>query len=257
MPGLVRMILNIVIPMAGRGSRFQEAGYTLPKPLIEVHGKAMIELVVHNLRPKRPHRFIFLCLKEHLEGYRIDQKLKKLAPGCRIVTVASITQGAACTVLLAKDLIGSDQPLMLANSDQWVDFSIEDYLQTFDASSWDGAILTMTATNPKWSFVRLNERGEITEVVEKQAVSDEATVGVYNYRRGKDFVRGAEGMIRKNLRVNNEFYVAPAFNELLREGKRIGYVNIGSDTEGMYGLGTPQDLERFLGLPIARKAVSF
>lgn len=251
------MSLNIVIPMAGCGSRFQEAGYTLPKPLIEIYGKAMIEVVVQNLRPKRPHRFIFLCLKEHLEHYRIDQKLKKMSPGCRVVTVETITQGAACTVLLAKDLIDNDQPLMLANSDQWVDFSIEDYLQIFDASSWDGLILTMTATNPKWSFVRLDERKEITEVVEKQAVSNEATVGVYNYRHGKDFVRSAESMIRKNLRVNNEFYVAPAFNEMLGEGKRIGYVNIGSDTEGMYGLGTPQDLERFLGLPIARKSVSF
>lgn len=253
------MTLNIVIPMAGRGSRFQEAGYTLPKPLIEIHGKAMIEVVVHNLHPRRPHRFIFLCLKEHLERYRIDEKLKKMAPGCRVVTVETITQGAACTVLLAKDFIDNDQPLMLANSDQWVDFSVDDYLQAFDASprDRDGLILTMTATNPKWSFVRLDERGEITEVVEKQAVSNEATVGVYNYRRGKDFVRSAESMIRKNLRVNNEFYVAPAFNEMLREGKSIGYVNIGSDTEGMYGLGTPQDLERFLGLPIARKAASF
>lgn len=251
------MTLNIVIPMAGRGSRFQEAGYTLPKPLIEIHGKAMIEVVVHNLRPRRPHRFIFLCLKEHLERYRIDEKLKKMVPGCRVVTVETITQGAACTVLLAKDFIDNDQPLMLANSDQWVDFSVDDYLQTFDASSLDGLILTMTATNPKWSFVRLDERREITEVVEKQAVSNEATVGVYNYRRGKDFIRSAESMIRKNLRVNNEFYVAPAFNEMLRDGKRVGYVNIGSDTEGMYGLGTPQDLERFLGLPVARKAASF
>lgn len=251
------MPLNIVIPMAGRGSRFQEAGYTLPKPLIEIHGKAMIEVVVHNLRPRRPHRFIFLCLKEHLERYRIDKKLKKMAPGCRVVTVETITQGAACTVLLAKDFIDNDQPLMLANSDQWVDSSVDDYLQTFDASSRDGLILTMTATNPKWSFVRLDEHREITEVVEKQAVSNEATVGVYNYRRGKDFVRSAESMIRKNLRVNNEFYVAPAFNEMLREGKRVGYLNIGSDTEGMYGLGTPQDLERFLGLPVARKAASF
>lgn len=251
------MRLNIVIPMAGRGSRFQEAGYILPKPLIEIDGKAMVEVVIQNLRPQRPHQFIFLCLKEHLGDYRIDQKLKEVAPGCRIVTVESITQGAACTVLLAKDLIDNDQPLMLANSDQWVDFSVDDYLQTFDETPWDGLILTMTATNPKWSFLRLNECSEITEVVEKHAVSNEATVGIYNYRRGKDFVRSAASMIRKNLRVNNEFYVAPAFNEMLREGKKIGYVNIGSDTEGMYGLGTPQDLERFLGLPVARKAVSF
>lgn len=250
-------MLNIVIPMAGRGHRFREAGYTLPKPLIEIHGKPMIQIVINNLRPQQDHQFIFLCLKEHVEQYQIDRRLKVWAPNAKIVLVDRVTEGAACTVLLAKNYINNDQPLMLSNSDQWVDYSINDYLKKFDDSALNGFIMTMTARDPKWSYVQLNDRREAVGVVEKRVVSNEATVGIYNYRRGKDFVAAAEEMIQKNLRVNNEFYVAPAFNQMLAKGQRIGYCNIGSVLKGMYGLGTPEDLDQFLKLPIAKKATGF
>jgi NDP-sugar pyrophosphorylase family protein len=239
-------MLNIVIPMAGRGSRFADAGYTSPKPLIPVHGKPMIEVVIDNLRPRCDHRFIFLCLREHLEKYEIDQYLKQSAINCEIITVDEVTEGAACTVLLAKNLINSDQPLMIANCDQWVAIDINDYLDAMDSRQVDGLIMTMTANDPKWSFVRLNEFGYVGEVVEKKVVSHEATVGIYNYRKGADFVVAAEIMITKNLRVNNEFYVAPAYNEMIELGKKVDFYNIGEDGKGMYGLGTPEDLNIFL-----------
>jgi dTDP-glucose pyrophosphorylase len=251
-------VLNIVIPMAGRGSRFQKEGYTLPKPLIPVLGKPMIQVVINNLRPKVAHRFIFICLQEHLEKYQVAEKLKAWAgAGTEIVTVDQVTEGAACTVLLAKEFINNDEPLMIANSDQWVDTDINDYLETMNRENADGLIMTMWANDPKWSFVRFNEKHEIIEVVEKEVVSNEATVGIYNYKHGKDFVRAAEQMIAENFRVNGEFYVAPAYNELIKEGKKIIIYNIGKEADGMYGLGIPADLKLFESLPIAKKAVAF
>lgn len=250
-------MLNIVIPMAGRGSRFAKEGYALPKPLITVHGKPMIELVINNLRPKRDHRFVFLCLKEHLDTYSIDKKLKDWAPGCEVVVVDTVTEGAACTVLLAKDLINDDNSLMIANSDQWIDLDINEYLQFMGDKKSDGLIMTMWADDPKWSFVRLDGQGLVMEVVEKEVVSNEATVGIYNYNRGKEFVEAAESMIAKNLRVNNEFYVAPVYNEMIQKGKRILIYSVGKENNGMYGLGIPSDLHRFESQTVSRKAVNF
>jgi dTDP-glucose pyrophosphorylase len=249
-------MLNIVLPIAGRGSRFVAAGYDLPKPLIPVHGVPMIELVVQNVRPSVPHRFIFLALEEHLQHLGLRTTLERSAPGCRIVPVGQVTDGAACTVLLARDLIDSDDPLMLANSDQWVNVSIDDYLASMDEPHADGLIMTMEARDPKWSFVGLDAAGWVTQVVEKQVISDEATVGIYNFRRGGDFVWGADQMIAKNLRVNGEFYVAPVYNELLARGARIAIHNVGRDGAGMHGLGTPADLDSFLTSPMSRRAIA-
>lgn len=250
-------MLNIVVPMAGRGSRFADAGYTLPKPLIPVQGRPMTEVVINNLRPSEAHRFIFLCLKEHIERYGIDQRLREWSPGCEVLTVDQVTQGAACTVLLARELIDNDQPLMIANCDQWVDVRMDDYLAAMENNGTDGLIMTMWADHPKWSYVRFDEKGKVCEVVEKQVVSNEATVGIYNYRRGADFVAAADSMIAKDLRVNGEFYVAPAYNEMIALGKKIGIFNIGAELDGMYGLGIPTDLTTFESLPVAGKAVAF
>ena len=246
-------MLNIVIPMAGRGSRFQKEGFELPKPLIPVKGRPMIELVINNLRPKQEHRFIFLCLQEHIDRYQINTQLEKWAPGCLLVTVDTVTEGAACTVLLAKQIINTDDPLMIANSDQWVDIDINSYLACMENSELDGLIMTMWADDPKWSFIRFDDLGNICEVIEKEVVSHEATVGIYNFKHGKYFVRAAENMIAKNLRVNNEFYVAPAYNEMICLGSRIGYFNIGKEAAGMYGLGIPEDLTLFESLAVSGK----
>lgn len=254
------MTLNIVVPMAGRGSRFAEAGFALPKPLILVHGRApMIRVVIENLRPRGPHRFIFLCLHEHIERFGLDERLREWAPGCRIVPVDRVTEGAACTVLLAREHINNNDSLMIANADQWVDADINEYLSVLDTSGVDGLIMTMWADHPKWSYVRLDPENPsvITEVVEKRVVSHEATVGVYNFRHGRDFVHAAERMIVKNLRVNGEFYVAPAYNEMIADGKKLAYHNVGREYDGMYGMGIPSDLATFERCAASRKAVSF
>lgn len=245
-------MINIVVPMAGHGSRFANAGYADPKPLIPVGGRPMIELVIDNLRPSQPHRFIFVCQRAHLERFGLGARLEAMAPGCAIVPVSQVTQGAACTVLLTRELIDNATPLMIANCDQYIDIRIDDYLARMAADRLDGLIMTMSADHPKWSYVRLDAGGAIVEVVEKQVVSNEATVGIYNYARGSDFVAAADAMIGADLRVNGEFYVAPAYNAMLAGGSRLGFYNIGADRAGMYGLGVPEDLDYFLAHPLGR-----
>lgn len=242
-------VLNILVPMAGHGSRFAKAGYTLPKPLLPVHGTPMIEVVINNLRPQRAHRFIFVCQRAHLEQYSLASVLKAAGPDTQIIAIDGVTEGAACTTLLARAHIDSAAPLMIANCDQYIAADIDDYLGAMDDSGCDGYIMTMTAHDPKWSFIRKNAAGEVAEVVEKRVVSDEATVGIYNFRRGADYVRAAQRMIDANDRTNGEFYVAPAYTWMVRDGARVGYLNIGLDSDTMFGLGVPDDLSHFNALP--------
>ena len=215
-------MLNIVIPMAGRGSRFADAGYKVPKPLIDVNGKPMIEVVTDNIRPTCDHRFIYICQAEHLVKYDLEKELKRMVGDPVIITI---------------------DHMMIANSDQYVDTVIDEYLEHLYDN--DGLIMTMPANHPKWSYIKYDDNGFVTEVREKEVISNEATVGIYNYKHGRDFVKYAHQMIDKNIRVNNEFYVAPVYNEMIADGKKIVYCNVG---QKMHGLGTPEDLNLFLSL---------
>jgi len=247
----VQPVLNIVIPMAGAGSRFASAGYADPKPLVRIHGVSMIRIVIDNLTPKEEHRFIFICRQAHLQAYDLRNQLERWAPGSAVIPIQDLTQGAACTVLRAKQLIDNNDALMIANSDQYVDVDINEYLRAMRASKLDGQIMTMKANDPKWSFIRMSDTGYVSTVVKKVVVSDEATTGIYNFSHGRDFVAAAESMIERELRVNGEFYVAPAYNLLIGAGAKVGYFNIGRQGSGMYGLGTPDDLNRFVALGIS------
>ena len=243
-------ILNIVVPMAGAGTRFSRAGFGLPKPLISVHGIPMIKVVIDNIKPSMMHRFIFICQKLHIEKYQIDKYLQQIEPSSIVVQVDGLTDGAACTVLLAKKYINNISPLMIANCDQFINFEINKYLDSLFDCNIDGLIMTMKSNDPKWSFVAI-ENSLVQEVAEKKVISDEATVGIYNFKRGSDFVSSAEKMIFEKNKVNNEYYVAPTYNYLISENKKIGYFNIGTAETGMFGLGIPEDLDFFLNHQIS------
>ena len=238
--------MNVLIPMAGAGSRFEKAGYTFPKPLIEVNGKPMIQVVVDNLNIDAHH--IFVVQKEHYEKYNLNYMLNLIAPGCDIVQVADITEGAACTTLLAKEFINNDQPLLFANSDQFLEWDSNEFMYSMMADEVDGGILTFTATHPKWSFAKLGEDGFVTEVAEKKPISNIATSGIYYWKKGSDYVKYAEQMIEKDVRVNGEFYVCPVFNEAIQGEKKIKTYHINK----MWGLGTPEDLEKFISKRITK-----
>jgi HAD superfamily hydrolase (TIGR01509 family) len=232
--------MNVIIPMAGAGSRFEKAGYTFPKPLIDVRGKPMIQWVVDNLNVDA--KYIFIVQKGHYEQYNLKDTINNFCPNNKIIQIEGVTEGAAITTLLAKEYINNNDPLIIANSDQFVEWDSDDFMYHCGASDLDANILTFKSTHPKWSFAKLNEFGYVTEVAEKKPISDVATVGVYYWRRGSDYVKYAEQMINKNIRVNNEFYVCPVFNEAIQDGKKVRTYNI----EKMWGLGTPEDLEYFL-----------
>lgn len=232
--------LNVLIPMAGAGSRFEQAGYTFPKPLIDVNGKPMIQVVVENLNIKA--NFIYVVQKSHREKYNLDTLLNLITPNCKIIETEGVTEGAACTALLAKEYIDSNSPLFFANSDQFVEWDSNEFMYKMNETNADGGIVSFRATHPKWSFAKLNEVGLVTEVAEKNPISDIATVGYYYWKHGSDFVKYAEEMIEKNIRVNNEFYVCPVFNQAIEDGKEIRTFDIPK----MWGLGTPEDLNYYL-----------
>jgi NDP-sugar pyrophosphorylase family protein len=235
-------MIRIVVPMGGEGRQFAERGYTFPKPLIEIAGQPLIEVVVRNLTPSEPHQFIFVCRREHVQQFALGDVLQLVAPDCRIVTMAKPTAGALCSVLLGMEHLRHDEELLVANADQCVDASVDAFLAAARAADWDGALMTFPNTHPRWSYAR-TEHDRVVAVAEKQPISRNATAGLYYFRRGRDFVEAAERMLLKQASVGGEFYVAPVYNELILAGRRVGIFPI--DGAAMHGLGTPEEVERF------------
>ena len=246
-------MLNILLPMAGVGSRFRNAGYTTPKPLLNIHGVPMVKVVVDNLTPTREHRFIFVCQEAHIKEYNLIQQLTSYATHVEVISVSHVTEGQACTALLAKEYINTDEPLLIANIDQYIDIDINLYLEAVDEQSLDGMIMTMYSQDSKWSYAHVDDEGFVTRTAEKEVISPHAAVGIFTFRHGSDFVQATERMLEDDMRVNNEFYICPCYNYLIHDGKRIGIYSIGNEYENMYGLGIPEDLEFFINNPISMR----
>ena len=234
--------VNVVIPMAGAGSRFAKVGYTFPKPLIDVRGKPMIQVVVDNLNLGDGAQFHFIVQKSHYEKYALESLLNRIAPGCNIIQVEGVTEGAACSVLLAREFIDNDEPMLMANSDQFVEWDSNRFFYKMTTEGADGGILTFQSNHPKWSYADVDVNGCVTRVAEKDPISDHATVGIYYWKRGSDFVKYTDQMIAKEIRVNGEFYVCPVFNEAVGDDRTI----LINDCERMWGIGVPEDLRYFL-----------
>ena len=234
--------MNILIPMAGAGSRFANAGYSFPKPLIDVRNKPMIQVVVESMNIDA--NFIYIVQKEHREKYNLDTLLNLITPNCKIVEIEGITEGAACSTLLAKEHINTDAPLIITNSDQFIEWNSTEFIYQMNEKDFDGGIVSFPATHPKWSFVKTDENNIVLEVAEKKPISNKATAGIYYWKHGADYVKYTEQMIEKDIRVNNEFYVCPVYNEAIQDRKRI--YNFDIEADKMWGLGTPEDLNYYL-----------
>ena len=231
--------LNIVIPMAGLGSRFANVGYKLPKPLIDVNGKPMIRVVVENMNINA--HYVFIAMKKHVEEYDVENVIKEVTCGnYTIRTIDELTEGSACTVLKVRDIIDNDNPMMLANSDQYLEWDPYEFL--VKTQGVDGLISCFEADHPKWSYAKTDIDGKVTEVAEKKVISNLATTGLYYFSKGSQFVRCADSMISANIRTNNEFYNAPVYNEIIQEG---GVVKTHMCSK-MWGIGVPEDLEYYL-----------
>ncbi len=241
------MVMNIIVPLAGRGSRFlaeahKNPDYRLPKPLIPIAGYAMVEWALSSLPLKSDDQLIFIVRKEHVEQAQIDEILRKIYGANIIVLVQdSPPLGPAATVLLAKEYINNDAPLLITDSDHFIDGkTILKDIESYEKI--DGLIPVFYANNPKWSFSKTDDQGYIVETAEKIQISRNANIGAYYFSKGRDFVWAAEEMIEENDKTNGEFYVAPVYNYMIRRGKSIRI----SRPRFVHGLGTPKDVDKFL-----------
>lgn len=231
-------MINIVIPMAGRGQRFTEAGYDKPKPLIDIVGVPMIKRVIDSLTLKHGKcNFIFIALQEHLDQ-GLQEYLQDLGT---IIPLNHVTEGAACTTLFAMKQINTDLPLVIANCDQYLEWDFDDFINK--ASDHDGSVVVFNSTNPHHSYT-LVKKGLVVQVAEKVVISDKACAGIYYYASGRDYVYSVVQMIIKNIRTNNEFYIAPAYNEMIADCKRLNVYEV--DVNKKHMLGTPYELKIFL-----------
>ena len=240
--------VQVVIPMAGEGSRFQAAGYNIPKPLIDIGGKPMIQWVIENLKTWDAGircKFIFLVREAHLQdpSYQLGQLLQNSAPGARIVPVAQLTDGPLHTVFLAKAHLDMSKPVLIANCDQFLEWDMADFIRR--SLSADGAVSVFhqpDASDAKWSYVESTPNGTYAKRTrEKEVISDLASTGLYFWTRASDLIKYGRQMMMKNIRVNNEFYVAPVYNEAIADGQVIKVLKCSR----MWGLGVPDDVERF------------
>jgi dTDP-glucose pyrophosphorylase len=238
-------MINIVIPMAGLGSRFSQAGYENPKPFIDVNGKPMIEKVLENLSIPDA-RFILLVRDEHIRDFSVY--LESLNKNYEVVIfpISTFTQGTACTVLLSRKLIDNDAHMVIANSDQIIDLKFSEFISNAVKRDLDGSILTFEdkKRDPKWSFARLDKNNFVVEVQEKKPISTKATVGIYYFKKGSDFVEAAFDMMLDQNTVNGEYYTCPVYNYLINKSLKVGIYNI--NEEQMHGIGTPEDLDIYL-----------
>ena len=174
--------------------------------------------------------------------YNLKSFLNVVAPNCKIILVDKLTEGACCTTLLAEEHINNDNPLLIANSDQFMEWASGEFYHSVNSPGIDGSIITFENNHPKWSYVKCDDYGNVKELKEKEVISNEATVGIYYWSKGSDYVKYSHQMIKKDLRVNGEFYVAPVYNEAIEDGKVIKTYKI----DKMWGLGTPEDLNYYL-----------
>jgi NDP-sugar pyrophosphorylase family protein len=234
--------MNILVLMAGKGSRFAADGFQIPKPLIKItEEKTIIEVAMSNINISKEDNLIFMCHSDHKQ-YDLEKTLLSIHENAKIIYVDSYTRGAACTALIASEYIDTDDELLIMNSDQFIEWNMDHFRQFVHQENADSAIITFIADGSnKWSYVLVDNDGYITTVKEKSPISNIATVGIYYFKRGNDFVSSVNKMIDANDTVNDEFYLAPCYNYLYQDGKSI----INYIIPRMYSIGTPEDLYKF------------
>lgn len=233
--------MNILIPAAGKGSRFKGTKYTLPKPLINVNGKPMLVEAANKLGFRGT--FIFIIQEgEHRDS--LAKEIYKEFPNAKIGVISHDTEGSADTALIAEQFINTEEELIIANCDQimeWGPWNSDVALKQL--RKYDAGLVTINSTDKKHSFATIQDNF-VVEVVEKEVISDVALVGIHYWKHGSDFVASAKTMIENEHRsFDGEFYVGPTYNELIKSGKKVGYYMI--DNDAIHFIGTPDDLETY------------
>lgn len=245
--------IQVVVPMAGLGTRFSDMGYRTPKPLLPINGKPMFELVLFNLLTDRVVSVTIVARKEWQLSDYVEKLQHKMVPQLELVEVDDLTEGPAATVELAKPHLRPDLPVVTGNSDQYVDADLTRFYSLFDKPSVQGTVLTMEDDDPKWSYASIDDHGQVHFVKEKQVISKFATVGIYGFRSAELMFTCFDLMRRANDRVNGELYVAPSFNYITQFGGFVSAYNLGPISTVMHGLGTPEDYTAFLASDVCRR----
>lgn len=237
--------LTVILPCAGLGQRFVDAGYSARKPMIAIQnmgGKTMIQVVVENLKVEA--KFVFIVLKEDYEKYNLGHFLRVICPGCEVIQTDGLTSGSAATVMLAREYLeNNDNPVLLVNSDQFfTPEGVGEFLYAAQEKDCDASVLTFKNSNPKFSYCRTNEQGYVEEVAEKTVISDNANVGIFYHKKGSDCLKYIEQMIAADFRVRGEYYYAPAIGFAIKDGQKVTIYNV--DT--CWTLGDPESLEYFI-----------
>lgn len=235
--------MNILFLLAGDSKPFEEHGYQYPKYLIEIEGKPLIQHVIEHVKISRAFRHIFVIRKEEAVRFHFESVLNLLSPEADVILSEGLTHGAACTALLAVELIDNEEPLLIVNGDQVVETSLDDVLSSFEAKCLDGGIVVFDSVHPRWSYVRLDENDRVIEAAEKRPISRNATAGIYYFAKGRDFVSAAKGMIRKDAHVGDAFYVCPTYNEMLLNQKHVSVCRI--PRENYHSLTSPQGVQAY------------
>ena len=252
----VQRLIQVILPMAGSGLRFQQAGYSTPKPLLSIHGRHMFEVVLRNLVSPWVKSFTLVSRKEWELSLRTEAISQELGLPITLIELESPTRGAAETVLVAAERVDPDLPVVTANSDQYVDAPLHGFYQVVASGAWDGVILTMKDNDPKWSYAATDHLGCVSRVEEKAVISSDATVGIYGFRDGRTMTSAIGRMMDAGDTVNGEFYIAPAYNFIVADGGRVAIEDLGPINEVMYGMGIPHDYEEFLRSPASLRSAS-
>lgn len=216
-------MINVLLPSMGTSAFFKDAYF--PKPLTEINGKTMLELVIENYKDLESKNYIFIFHDEDCMKFHLDASVKILTSKSRVIKLHNQTAGALCTCLMAIDYINNEEPLIIANSDQIIEIDYRRVLEHFNKIRADAGVITFPNIHPRWSYVRKVE-GEVVEVAEKRPLSKDAIAGFYYYKQGKDFVMAAQKALLKQNNLDGKYYISASMNELILMGKKVGFFDI-------------------------------
>jgi NDP-sugar pyrophosphorylase family protein len=236
--------MNILIPMAGRGERFSNNGFDIPKPLIELEGKTMIELAIKSLNIEGNYIYVTYRYTNKEFNQKLEEILNRITPNCTIIKIDYITEGPASSALLAKKYIDNEEELIITNCDQIMSWDSKNFLEFIKKTDKEGIVVTYNSSTEKNSYVKLNEIGDAIELAEKKVISEFSLNGIHYWKKGKYFVESAEDMISKNIRVNNEFYISMTYNEMIEKKLKVSNYHIINNHH--HAVGTPEDLKEYL-----------
>lgn len=245
--------LHVLIPAAGKGSRFADVGFNLPKPLIPVWDIPMLIWVITNFPLAAGDQIRVLCQVEHGIPSALKDYVCKLNNKVEFLEIDYWTEGPAHSLELLLDGVDESSPIICANSDQFIFAGLSEYVDAVRTGESQGQILTMKASSNAWSYIGRDSGGKVNRVVEKEEISSEATVGVYGWDSVSTLRAALEWQRKNGLTVHNEYYVAPSYQYLIENNLEISTHSVGLHGIGVHGLGIPSDLKHFLTLEKAKE----